>query len=237
MPMASESEKVKCALLIGNSDGIGLELTKRLLEKGYRVVGLSKSASSLVHENTHCIQDVTANAFRDRLLEIISALPRLDLCVYCAGIGQVLDMDNLAFETQVFQVNLISAVITTELVLTKMRRQKQGHFIGLSSIADAMVSAQTPSYNASKRGISSYWEGLGLALAREKVRVTNVRFGFVDTKMAKSEIKPFLLSVKKAVDFLEQIIAKPKIRATKPWATDLLIGILGWMVRVKLLFS
>ncbi len=30
-------------LILGNSDGIGLRLTKDLLSKGYNVVGISKS--------------------------------------------------------------------------------------------------------------------------------------------------------------------------------------------------
>ncbi|MCB9089370.1 MAG: SDR family NAD(P)-dependent oxidoreductase [Calditrichae bacterium] len=58
-------------------------------------------------------------------------------------------------------------------------------FIGLSSLADEMISAEAPSYHAAKAGFSNYLEGLALALKPSGVRVTNLRFGFVDTKMAK----------------------------------------------------
>jgi len=42
--------------------------------------------------------------------------------------------------------------------------RRDGHVIVLSSLADSLVSAEAPSYNASKAGLSSSVEGLGLAL-------------------------------------------------------------------------
>jgi len=57
---------------------------------------------------------------------------------------------------------------------------------------------------------------LGLALKLKGVFVTNVRFGFVDTKMAKGDIKPFIMSVEKAVDHLQTCIKKKPARYTAP---------------------
>ena len=37
-------------------------------------------------------------------------------------------------------------------------------------------------------------DGIGLALRPHGVAVTNLRLGFVDTKMAKSPVKPFQIS-------------------------------------------
>jgi len=52
------------------------------------------------------------------------------------------------------------------------------------------VSSEAPAYNASKAALSSYVEGLSLALRGTGVALTNVRLGFVDTKMAKASAKP-----------------------------------------------
>ncbi len=46
--------------------------------------------------------------------------------------------------------------------------------------------------------------------------MTNVRFGFVDTKMAKGKVKPFMMSVEKAVDHLENCIRRRPARYTAP---------------------
>lgn len=224
------------ALVIGNSDGIGLALTRRLLAQGYQVTGLSKSAALIDHPSyQHFVQDVTDPEYRVLLQTILAERPELRLCVYCAGIGGQLDFANLAFETRVFEVNLMAAVVTTELVLDYMIKKGSGHFIGLSSIADSLTSAETPSYNASKAGISRYWEGLALALSGKTVKLTNVRFGFVDTKMAKAKRKPLMLTTERAAGFIVAQVNRPRIRATKPYAMAVLVWVVERYMRLSLL--
>jgi short-subunit dehydrogenase len=224
------------ALLIGNSDGIGLALTRRLLAQGYQVTGLSKSLSSIDHPSyQHFVRDVRDPEYRLLLQAILAARPELHLCVYCAGVGGLLDFANLAFETRVFEVNLMAAVVTTELVLNYMIKKGAGHFIGLSSIADSLTSAETPSYSASKAGISRYWESLGLALSGKTVKLTNIRFGFVDTKMAKAKFKPLMLSADQAAGFILAQVNRPRIRATKPYAMAVLVWLVERYMRLLLL--
>jgi short-subunit dehydrogenase len=220
---------MKRALVVGNSDGIGLAVTRALLDRGYAVAGISRRAAPIDHPNyVHHIQDVAEPTYRDLLAEVLAHHPDLSVCVYCAGIGDRLDLGNLAFETKVFQVNLMAAVATTELVLGQMIRNDAGHFIGLSSIADVLTSATGPSYSASKAGVSRYWEGLALALNGRNVKLTNVRFGFIDTKMAKSGSKPFLMTVEQACGVVLHAMAKPRIRVTRPRV----MGILAWIMVV-----
>ncbi len=226
------------ALLIGNTDGIGLALTHLLLARWFHVIGLSRRDSTVVHPMySHIVQDVSEDAFRGVLEGVVSTHSDIDVCVYCAGVGAVLDLKNIAAETKVFQVNLMSAVIATEVAIKNMLTRGAGHFIGLSSVMDMVISSEVPSYTASKAGISSYWEGLGLALAGSNVKVSNIRFGFVDTKMADAPVKPFLMSAQQAAEFIFEIIKKPRIRATKP----IIMGFLMWLyslpIRLKLLFQ
>jgi short-subunit dehydrogenase len=228
----------KKALLIGNSDGIGAETTKRLLERDYQIIGISRSELAIEHSNyRHIIQDVSSEKYRARLAEALDSFPQLDLCIYFAGIGDGLDLKNLFYETKVFEVNLMSAVITTELVLGKMLDQDTGHFIGLSSVADSLTSSEAPSYSASKSGVSKFWEGLGLATRDKNIKVSNIRFGFVDTKMAKSPVKPFLISVDEAVEFIFDVMRRPRIRATKPKAILPLVWLIGLPNKLKLVYQ
>src|SRR5215468_1414712 len=226
---------MKRALVIGNSDGIGLEVTRALLRHDYAVIGISRRASPVVHDRyEHVVQDVTEPAYRDLLTGIVARHPDLDVCIYCAGIGGRFDLDNLSRDVRVFQVNLMAAVVTTELVLGHMVRRDAGHFIGLSSIADGLTSAEAPSYCASKAGLSHYWEGLGLALASRKVKLTNVRFGFVDTKMARAPVRPFMMSTERAAAVILDAIARPRLRVTRPLATAILARILALATRIRL---
>src|SRR5688572_19057743 len=95
------------ALLIGNSDGIGLALTRRLLERGFAVTGVSKSPSPVSHEAyRHVVLDVSS---ADYAIELEAALPsgRIPLCVYCAGIGDHFALDGLQQDVATLQVNLV----------------------------------------------------------------------------------------------------------------------------------
>jgi NAD(P)-dependent dehydrogenase (short-subunit alcohol dehydrogenase family) len=223
----------KSALIIGNSDGIGLALTRRLLDLGWSVTGLSRSASPINQPAyNHAVVDVTSNDYLDILSEQTADPP--ELSAYCAGIGEPLDLDNLQIERKVFEVNLMGAVRTLELVLPAMHRRGGGHVIVLSSIADVLLFDEAPSYSASKAGLSSYLEGLALALKGTGLAITNVRFGFVDTKMAKGDKKPMMISVDRAVDYLMKCIEARPIRFTRPRLMGLLALVLGQLNRIRL---
>jgi short-subunit dehydrogenase len=139
-----------------------------------------------------------------------------DLCIYFAGIGELLDLKDMRDEPRIIDVNLTCMVRTAAAVIPRMVEMGKGHFIGISSLADELLSAEAPSYHASKAGFSNYLGGLALALKPKGVFVTNVRFGFVDTKMAKGDVKPFMMSVEKAIDHLQTCIEKKPICYTAP---------------------
>ena len=205
------------AILIGNSDGIGLATTKRLLTKGWSVIGVSRRASSVTDPRyQHHVADVSEATYA-ALIHELAAGQQIDLCIYFAGIGGPIDLLNMDTEVQVIDVNFGGMVKTAAGVVPPMVKRGQGHFIGLSSLADELISPEAVSYCASKAGFSSYLRSLALALKPKGVFVTNIRFGFVDTKMAKSPVKPFMMSVEKAVDHVERCIAKKPARYTAPW--------------------
>lgn len=194
------------AMLVGNSDGIGLATTKRLLAAGWDIVGISRSESPITNTTYfHKVADVSDDRYTDIMNELVMSGP-LDLCIYFVGIGELLDPLKMSGEAQIIDVNLTGMVKTAAAVIPQMVKNGKGHFIGVSSVADELLSSEAPSYHASKAGFSNYLGGLALALKPQGVYVTNVRFGFVDTKMAKGDVKPFMMKVEKAVDHLERCI-------------------------------
>jgi len=223
----------KKAVIIGNSDGIGLCLTKRLLNSGWIVQGFSRSPSNIKDENyKHIVIDVTSSDYTAKLSEHTS--DEITLCVYCAGIGEQLDFDNLKQEEKTFHVNLIGAIKTIETILPGMKKLKFGHMIVLSSIGDIVITPEAPSYYASKAGLSSYVESMALAIKPYNVAITNIRFGFVDTKMAKGDHFPFMMSVEKSVDHIMHCVKKRPIRFTRPRKMAFLALIHRWYTRLKI---
>ena len=190
---------MKRALVVGNSDGIGLALTRRLAAEGWSVVGVSRSPRDGVVQH---VVDVTADAFG----EVLARVGPVDLCVYAAGVGELFDPADLAAQTRAIEVNLIGTARTVEAVVPGMLAAGGGHFVGLSSLADVLISADAPGYAASKAGLTSYLLGLSAALRPRGIAVTAVRFGFVDTKMAKGAAKPMMVGVDRAADVLMQAV-------------------------------
>ena len=223
------------AVVIGNSDGIGLALTRRLLETGWTVSGLSRRASGIDHDlYTHEIADVTGPEFPALLGKAVA--DGVDLCVYAAGIGEFLALDDLAAQTRTLEVNLIGLARTVEVVVPRMVAAGRGHLVGLSSLADAAVSREAPAYGASKAGMSMYLRGLALALRPHGVDVTTVRFGFVDTKMAKSPVKPGLIAVEKAVDVLMRALRTRPATVSFPRRISAAVRVLSVVPATQLRF-
>lgn len=223
------------AILVGNSDGIGLATTRELLDREWRVIGVSRSGSSVDHPDyQHFQKEVQEQSFSEDLKSIVQENQPVDLCIYCAGIGELLDPLDMKQEEEIVAVNFLGMVKTAAEVIPPMVRRKTGHFIGLSSLADAMLSPEAPSYHASKAGFSAYLESLALTLKPHGVFVTNVRFGFVDTKMAKGEVKPFMMSVDRAVRHILKCMEKKPVRYTAPAIIIPLIHFRDFMLRRKL---
>jgi short-subunit dehydrogenase len=142
------------------------------------------------------------------LLNALALKDSPDLCIYFVGIGLFLDVNDMTDEARVIDVNLTAMVKTASVVVPLMVKRGRGHFIGISSFADELTSAEAPSYFASKAGFSSYLRGLGLAVRPKGIHVTNIRFGFVDTKMAKGDFRALMMPVEKAVDHVQHCIDK-----------------------------
>ncbi len=218
--------------MVGNSDGIGLAATKRLLMDEWTIIGISRSESPIRHPRYgHRIADV-AHSIYPELLEALTAEYPFDFCLYSAGIGELLDLSDMRREARIIDVNLTGMVKTAAALIPGMIDRRSGHFMGISSVADELLSAESPSYHASKAGFSQYLESLALAVKPKGVFITNIRFGFVDTKMAQGDVKPFMLSVEKAVDHLLICMKKKPVRYTAPGLAVPLVKFRKLMMRL-----
>jgi len=225
---------VRHALIIGNTDGIGLALTRRLLAEGWAVTGLSRRPAAVEHDRyVHVAADVTAPEYPAELARALAAAASADLCVYAAGVGELLDLDALGEQTRALEVNLIGAARTVEVVVPRMLAAGRGHLIGLSSLSDTLITPEAPGYAASKAGLSSYLIALAAALRPRGVHVSTVRFGFVDTKMAKGPVRPMMITVDRAVDVLMRCVRTRPVVVSYPRRMALLIAVLRPLARAQ----
>ncbi|MDF1799396.1 MAG: SDR family NAD(P)-dependent oxidoreductase [Planctomycetota bacterium] len=209
------------ALLVGNSDGIGRALTGALLAQGWSVTGLSRSALALPGDYLHEQLDVNDPSYPRTLTELWSARGPFDVVVHCVGVGSGIERhraggEDLSGEAHTLRTNLVSLVELVEQLLPSMCAHGRGHLLGLSSIADRLLVPDAPSYVASKAAYTSYLRCTAARLRGTGVAVTNVRFGFVDTKMAKGDVRPLMVSAERAAAVLLRAIRRRPHEVTYP---------------------
>jgi short-subunit dehydrogenase len=200
---------------------------------------MSRRASPITHANyCHRVADVTSSNYELELSTMLEGQSVPVAVVYCAAIGVGTSHENLNCDLQVFDVNLMGAVKTSAQMLPRLQANGGGHFIVLSSQADAIVNPLAASYSASKAAMSFYFEGLGLAFRKSPVKIVNVRFGFVDTKLARAGFQPFKITREKAAMQIYRLLSpRAPLRFTSPFRTAILVGLVSLIQRLRVAVS
>jgi short-subunit dehydrogenase len=148
------------ALIIGNSDGIGLDVTRELLKRDWEIIGISKSGSPIDDPSYgHIVADVQENEYLFELRSVLEKNEPIELCIFCAGIGELLDPVNMENEVKIVEVNLLGMVRTASYMIPMMVKRGRGHFIGLSSVADEMLSSEAPAIMPRRQDSRTTWRG------------------------------------------------------------------------------
>jgi NAD(P)-dependent dehydrogenase (short-subunit alcohol dehydrogenase family) len=177
--------KSKNFIVVGGSSGIGLELTRGLLEEGHEVTALSRSPGPLTGMSgvRHFPFDVTQDDFPTE------ALPQqLGGLAYCPGsirlrpFGRLTEQDFL----DDYRINLLGAVAVIQGSLRPLKKAENSSAIVLfSTIA---VGTGMP-FHASIASAKGAVEGLTRSLAAEfapRIRVNAIAPSLTDTPLAEA---------------------------------------------------
>lgn len=181
----------KVWLITGASRGMGLEITRSLLEAGHRVVATArrpdaiKEALGADNENLLALAlDVTDPAQGEAAASAaVAQFGRIDVLVNNAGYGQLGWFENLSEEQiqRQFNTNVFGAMHVTRAVLPYMRKQKAGHVFTVTSVAGLIAVAGSSIYGASKFAVEGWMEGLHQELAPLGIATTAIEPGFFKT--------------------------------------------------------
>src|SRR6266404_1903732 len=140
--MSANTNKRLVAIVTGASSGMGLGITRALLERGYRVVANSRTISQsrelkpsadLVLVDGDIGKEETAVKVVDAALKHFD---RIDLLVNNAGIYMPKPFTEYTpedFETMI-GTNVAGYFFVTQKVVAQMRKQKSGHIVSISAI-------------------------------------------------------------------------------------------------------
>ncbi|MBK9385580.1 MAG: SDR family oxidoreductase [Planctomycetes bacterium] len=183
----------RVALVTGATSGIGLDLTRTLLRRGYAVVALSRRATARASLPAHerlVVQDgdVADPAAAARAVE--TALARfdgLDLVVNNAGIFLAKPFVDYTPEdlAALVATNLHGFVHVTQAALRAMLPRGRGHIVNIGTSLAAQPIAGVPSALPIliKGGIEAATRSLAIEHAALGIRVNTIAAGIIDTPM------------------------------------------------------
>lgn len=180
----------KTILVTGASAGIGRGIAVTCSKMGAAVVIAGRNGERLgetmgmMEGDGHgmMVCDLTEC---DSLSASVSALPKLDGVVHCAGIGQRILCKMLTEQdvNQVMDTNFKAPVMLQTELLAKKKINKGASVVFIASIASWSPSIGNAVYSASKGAIVSYANCLGLELAPRQIRVNCISPAMVWTDL------------------------------------------------------
>jgi NADP-dependent 3-hydroxy acid dehydrogenase YdfG len=192
----------KVVVITGASSGIGEAIAIMLAERGAKVVlgarglnrlrALARRIEATGGEVAYAQTDVRR---REELTSLVSlALDRygqLDVLINNAGVMPVSPLDDLRVEDweNMIDINIKGVLYGIAAALPVFRKQGFGHFVNTASTAGHKTVPNQSVYSATKFAVRAISEGLRME-AGEKLRVTIISPGFVNTNFAEGVTNP-----------------------------------------------
>jgi short-subunit dehydrogenase len=176
--------EVRRALITGSSSGIGLAISRRLLEQGYEVTGISRrgQTDALRHENfsAETIDLVDLVTLEARLKAILEAR-EFDCFVHAAGQGYFgsVEQFSVAQIENSIRVNLLSGMIICRSLLPRLRRRGAGRIVFIGSESALQAGRKGALYSAAKFGLRGFCLALREDCASDGIQVSLVNPGMV----------------------------------------------------------
>ena len=250
----------RTVLVTGASSGIGRETALAFAAAGANVVLVARRAKVLAKVAAECRKagaetlvaaaDVAqAEAVAGCFRKAVKRFGSVDVVVNNAGVlipANVVDMRTADLQ-RMLDVNLVGALHVMQEAVRVMRRQGRGHIVNVGSLAGRRGFSPLGGYCATKFALVGLTEALRTELVGERINVSLVQPGTVETPMAAiarkapdgSELWPRALamppswvvwSIFLAIRFRIAEIAVPpgtalveKLAALAPGATDALL--------------
>ena len=173
----------RVALVTGGTSGIGLAAAKALAEKGCAVFTLSRRPAEIPGIRSLTADVTDEEAVRRALALLFEEAGRIDILVNCAGFGisGAVEFTELTDAKKQFDVNFFGAVNVTKAVLPRMREQKSGMIVNVSSVAAPVAIPFQAFYSAAKAALNAWTAALANEVRPFGIRVTAVQPGDIRT--------------------------------------------------------
>lgn len=222
----------KKVIIIGATSGIGREVAKLYIARGWQVGVAGRRAEELESLRKEApeqvstqVLDVTLEDAPCRLQSLIDKVGGMDIFLLSSGIGKQNPTLTPDIELKTAATNVEGFIRLTTAAYHYFEKQGYGHIAAISSIAGVKGLGIAPAYSATKRFQNTYLDALD-QLSRMNglnIRFTDIRPGFVATPLLKDDNYPLLMKAPQVAVCIVKAISKKKRIVVIDWRYRILV--------------
>ena len=175
------------AIIVGASSGIGLEVARLFIQRGWTVGVAARRLDLLQTIGAADVEqiDVTSADAPEKLMQLVDRLGGMDLFFYVSGIGKQNRELTPDIELATVETNGLGFTRMIGCAYRYFVQQGRGQIAAITSIAGTKGLGPAPAYSATKAMQNVYLQALEQQANARKldIRFTDIRPGFVDTAL------------------------------------------------------
>ena len=170
---------MRAAIVTGASSGIGLEVSKKLVEMGYKVYGIARDFSKTAFDDANFVKIQCDVRNTGELCRVVKDIKDKEDDIYIlvnnAGVGFFGPHEQLKVQhiEQMVATNLQAPLILTNLLLREIKKSA-GFIINISSITAKKSSTHGCAYAATKAGLSHFATSLFDEVRKSGAKVVTI---------------------------------------------------------------
>lgn len=214
--------------ITGVSHGIGMELTKQLLQKGHTVWGVARRESLLKNlkkgvdnkQFFYNVCDVGKASDIKKTLEHIkkkSFFPDVIILNAAVFFDDAVPQYNHTLLMRTFDINLFGSLVFVEKFLPYFLLKKSGQFIAISSTSAFRPNIQSVALPSSKAALAMAFRTFRIRYSRDNIIFSTIHFGPVATNIDPNYVTktgepkyPFVLTPSQAAEDIGKVIKQRK---------------------------
>jgi short-subunit dehydrogenase len=181
----------KVALVTGASSGIGREIAKQFLQKGYSLIlsGRNNKGFDYAEGNADVdmvLGDITEAQTRKKIADlVVNKYKRLDILINNAGITFIQPFEENTEEQleEIYTINLKAPMLLTQDLYETMKSQKSGTIVFINSAAGKQGYPNHTMYSTMKFGLNGFSQSLRQEAKKYGIRVLSIHPGGVNTDL------------------------------------------------------
>ena len=206
-------------LITGASSGLGAEFARQYAFGENELILLARREQKL--QELQCeltpkcknVEIIVVDVRNFKLLqEKIDAIGSVDMVILNAGIslGHSGEIPSIEEFKNLYDVNVLSNHAILEVLMPKLREQRSGKVVFISSLASLFSMPSSKVYSSSKRALNAYAEGIRYKYAPYNIKVITILPGFIKSELTDKNdfAMPFLLGTEEGVARMKKAIDK-----------------------------